>query len=218
MSSRILTRASELEAPRFQWPGAGEQGQPASGVPATQRDTAGEAERRMRELQAQAEQRGRQARQEGYREGEAAGRAQASAEVKPVLDRLARAVQEIAGLRPKLMRESASELVDLSFGIARRILHRELTVDRGALQGLVAGALEQLAAQEIVRIRVHPELEAGIRQALEGAGRGGLRLTSDQTLERGAVLLETARGTLDASLETQLAEIGRGLADRIPER
>jgi flagellar biosynthesis/type III secretory pathway protein FliH len=37
-------------------------------------------------------------------------------------------------------------------------------------------------------------------------------------LERGAILVETARGKLDASLETQLAEIGRGLTDRLPEK
>ena len=65
---------------------------------------------------------------------------------------------------------------------------------------------------------MHPALEPGVRQALAREGRGGLPLIADGTLERGAVLIETARGKLDASLETQLAEIGRGLADRLPER
>ena len=57
-----------------------------------------------------------------------------------------------------------------------------------------------------------------MRQALARAGRGGLPLIADGTLERGAILVETARGKLDASLETQLTEIGRGLADRLPEK
>jgi flagellar assembly protein FliH len=162
--------------------------------------------------------RAREAHAAGYREGEAAGRGQAAAELKPVLERLARGIQEIAGLRPQLVREAAADLVGLSLGIARRILHRQLSVDPAALEGLVSGALQKLPGQEICRIRIHPELEPGIRQALAREGRGGLPLIADGTLERGAILVETARGKLDASLETQLAEIGRGLADRLPEK
>jgi flagellar biosynthesis/type III secretory pathway protein FliH len=59
-------------------------------------------------------------------------------------------------------------------------------------------------------------LEPGVQQALAREGRGGLPLVGDGTLERGAILIDTARGKLDASLEVQLAEIGRGLADRLP--
>jgi len=106
----------------------------------------------------------------------------------------------------------------VAMSIARRILHRELSVDPAALEGLVGGALQRLPAQEICRIRIHPELEAGVRQALARDGREGLPLIADGTLERGAILVETARGKVDASLETQLAEIGRGLADRLPEK
>ena len=134
-----------------------------------------------------------------------------------MLARAARAIQEIAGLRPQLMREAVSDLLGLSLGIARRILHRQLSVDPAALEGLVAGALQKLPGQEICRIRIHPELEAGMRQALAREGRGGLPVVADGTLERGAILIDTARGKLDASLEIQLAEIGRGLTDRMPE-
>jgi flagellar assembly protein FliH len=168
-------------------------------------------------LEQQLERRVAEARQTGYREGEAAGRAKAAAEMQPVLGKLAHSIQEIAALRPQLVRDAAAGLVELSIGIARRILHRELSVDPAALEGLVGGVLQKLLAQEILRIRIHPELEPGIRQALAREGRGGVSLIADGTLERGAILIEAARGKLDASLETQLAEIGRGLADRLPE-
>jgi flagellar biosynthesis/type III secretory pathway protein FliH len=91
-------------------------------------------------------------------------------------------------------------------------------VDAEALQGLVKGALEKLSAREICRIRAHPELEPGIRRCLERESQSGIQVIGDATLERGGILVETSRGKLDASLETQLAEIGRGLADRLPER
>ena len=174
--------------------------------------------RRIAELERQIESRARESHDTGRREGEIAGREQAGAALQPVLDKLARGLQEIAGLRPQIMRDATVELVGLSLGIARRIMHRELSVDPAALEGLVGGALLKLPGQEICRIRIHPELEPGVRQALAREGRGGLAVIADGTLERGAILVETARGNLDASLETQLAEIGRGLADRLPEK
>jgi flagellar assembly protein FliH len=182
------------------------------------RDEAGHTQHRISELEQQIARQAGEARQTGYREGEAAGRSQAAAELQPVLEKLAHSIEEIARLRPRLVREAEAELVELSLGIARRILRRELAVDPGALQGLVKAALEKLPSQEICRIRAHAELEPGIRSALDRAGRSGLEVLADATLERGAVLLETSRGKLDASLETQLAEIGNGLADRLPER
>lgn len=222
MLSKILTGdAAGCAVPRWSWPTAAgpapARGQASGGADDAGGQAAREA-RRIAELEQQSERRAREAHAAGYREGEAAGRGQAAAELKPVLERLARGIQEIAGLRPQVLRDSAAELVNLSLGIARRILHRQLSVDPAALEGLVSGALQKLPGQEICRIRIHPELEPGIRQALAREGRGGLPLIADGTLERGAILVETARGKLDASLETQLAEIGRGLADRLPEK
>jgi flagellar assembly protein FliH len=221
MLSKILSGAAGSAAPRLIWPGSGG-GAPARGANSPPADDSGGRNprdvQRIAELEQQVERAAREGREAGSREGQAAGRAQAAAELQPVLEKLARGIQEIAGLRPQLMRDAAAELVELSLSIARRVLHRELSVDPGALEGLVGAALQKLAGQEICRVRIHPELEPGVRQALAREGRGGLPLIADATLERGAILVETARGKLDASLETQFAEIGRGLADRLPEK
>jgi flagellar biosynthesis/type III secretory pathway protein FliH len=42
-----------------------------------------------------------------------------------------------------------------------------------------------------------------------------VELIADSSLQCGDVLFETAHGNLDASLESQLGEIERGLADRL---
>ena len=206
---------------RWMWPAAPGQAPAPGAASGGADDGAGQAARdtrRLAALERQVARQAQEARETGYREGEAAGRTQAAAELRPALEKLARGIREIAGLRPQIVSQAAADLVDLSLGIARRILHRQLSVDPGALEGLVSGALQKLAAQEICRLRIHPDLEPGVRQALAGEGRASLPVIADGTLERGAILLETARGKLDASLETQLAEIGRGLADRLPER
>jgi flagellar assembly protein FliH len=224
MLSKILRVTEEALVEQIRWPKAGAPGKPLTGrearggSPSDARDDGGQAARRIAELEEQVERRATQARQEGFREGEAAGRSPAAVEAQPALEKLARSIEEIARLRPRLLRESEAELVELAMGIARRILRRELSVDAEALQGLVKGALEKLSAREICRIRAHPELEPGIRRCLERESQSGIQVIGDATLERGGILVETSRGKLDASLETQLAEIGRGLADRLPER
>src|SRR5579863_2827740 len=133
MLCRILGGVAGSVAPRLEWPTADNPDAARTAAPSAAGATGEDANRRLSELQEQIEGRTRQARQEGHREGEAAGRAQAAAAMQPVLERAARSIEEIARLRPQLMREAAAELVELSLGIARRILHREISVDSGAL-------------------------------------------------------------------------------------
>src|SRR4051812_17916674 len=56
----------------------------------------------LAQLQQQYEQCTREAHAAGVREGEAAGRQRAGAELQPVIDRLARSIDEIGNLRARL--------------------------------------------------------------------------------------------------------------------
>jgi flagellar assembly protein FliH len=173
-------------------------------------------EARIAQLQQQCEQRVADARAAALREGEAAGRSRAAAELQPVMERLARSIDDLAQLRPRLRREAEGDMLRLSLAIARRIMRREMSVDPGAMHGLVLGALEKLQSQEIHRVRVHPSraaaVEACLRQNVPGTG---VEVVADPSREPGAVVFETTRGNLDASIDCQLQEIERGLADRL---
>jgi flagellar assembly protein FliH len=165
-------------------------------------------------LERQWQEKVREARAAGVREGEAAGRSRAEAEVQPVIERFTRTIAELAEARARFRREAEADMLQLALAIARRVLRRELAVDPEALHGLVLGALEKLEAQEIARVRVHPSQAAAVSALLrEASGRGTVEIAPDGGLAPGAALFETARGTLDASVETQLQEIERGLAD-----
>jgi flagellar assembly protein FliH len=165
-------------------------------------------------MRRQMEQHVRDAHGQGYREGEAAGRGQATAETRPVIERLSRTIEEISGLRGRLRREAEADTIQLALAIARRVLRRQLAIDPEALHGLVLGALERLEGQEISRVRVHPAHAALVGKCLEQYS-GGVRveITPDPSRELGAVVFETQRGNLDASIDSQLQEIERGLAD-----
>jgi flagellar assembly protein FliH len=168
------------------------------------------------QLQRESEQRIREAHAAGMRDGEAAGRGRAASELQPVIDRLTRSIEELAGLRARLRSEAEADLVKLSLAIARRVLRRELAIDPEALHGLVLGALEKLQGQEICRVKVHPSHAAMVTACLRQIATGSnVEIVPDPSREPGAIVFETARGNLDASVESQLQEIERGLADRL---
>jgi flagellar assembly protein FliH len=156
--------------------------------------------------------------QKGLREGAAAAD-QVRAQLEPVLARLARTIDDLAAGRENARHEADHDIVKLAVAVARRILHRELTVDPGALLGVVKAALEKVDARELHRVLVHPDDQAGVAAALAALGSPRrVEVAGEASLERGAVILEATRGTLDASIETQLQEIERGFADLFARR
>jgi flagellar assembly protein FliH len=89
-----------------------------------------------------------------------------------------------------------------------------MSIDPDALRGVIVAALEKLHSQEICRVRVHPSLAgmvgARLREAVAGCGA---EVIAGPSRQPGDVVFETERGNLDASVDSQLLEIERGLAD-----
>jgi flagellar assembly protein FliH len=157
-----------------------------------------------------------QARREGFAAGVAAGRRETEEQVRPAMDGLARNLAEVARLRDTIREEATHDLVRLAVSIAARVMHREVSLDPDALTGLVRTAFLKLQAREIQRVRMHPGLEPLVRKSMEQAGSPkNLVLAADSALKPGELFLETPQGILDASVDTQLREIERGLIDRL---
>jgi len=171
---------------------------------------------RLAELERETERREQAAYKKGLDQGRAAAGQEAAAQLKPVMERFAQTINEFAAYRRQLRRDAETDLVKLAIAIARRVLRREMTTDPDAMLGLVKAALEKLEGREIERVRVHPADAASVKQHLEQARTAGrFEVVPEPRLERGAAIFETCRGSLDASVETQLDEIQRGLIDRI---
>ncbi len=166
-----------------------------------------------------AEQRVQSAYQQGRAAGEAAGEHRAGHRLDPVLAGLNSVIRELSGARQRLRMEAEEDTVRLAVAIARRVLHRELATDPEAILGLVKAAFGKLNTREIHRLRVSPAdaeaiQEYGSRLELPP----GLKVHGEAALTRGSAIFETSRGDLDASVDTQLFEIERGLADVMRRR
>ncbi|HVX66554.1 MAG TPA: FliH/SctL family protein [Bryobacteraceae bacterium] len=171
---------------------------------------------RLAALEHEAATREQSALRAGLEQGRAAGEREAAARLDAIVERFTAAVHELSTRRKQLRHEAERDVVKLSIAIARRVLHRELNADPEALLGLVKAALEKLDSREVDRVRVHPADAASVRAQLERLRpTSHFEIVPDSSLERGAALFEGSRGSLDASVETQLLEIERGLTDRL---
>ena len=154
-------------------------------------------------------------RRESFEAGRQQGEQNARAELQPVLQRFNAAVGDVTSLRPEMRRRAERDTVQLALLIAKRVLHRDLSVDENALAGIVRVAFERLARSESYTVTVHPRFAAAITAALPGSQSSRVRIEPDAACAPGTLVIHSAEGVIDASIDTQLEEISRGLVDRL---
>jgi flagellar assembly protein FliH len=157
--------------------------------------------------------------QQGFSAAETAAAQIAGQRVEAVIAGFNALIQDLAGTRRKFRGEAEQDTVKLAVAIARRVLHRELATDPEAILGLVMAAFQKLNVRETHRLRVAAgdmEMIQQNRARLEMPA--GLEIVGDSSLRAGSAIFETSRGELDASVDTQLAEIDRGFADVMRRR
>lgn len=213
MSSRVLRPEDGVATTPIVW-------RPADGPTAqTARPRAESApETRSSEMQ-EAEARARTAYNQGLAAGEAAALQRMQQKIDPVLNGLNSIIAELASARKRVRAEAEDDAMKLAIAIARRVLYRELSTDPEAILGLVKAAFSKLNARETHRLRVSPSDAAAIQEHRTRLQLPpALEVASDGSLTPGSAIFETSRGDLDASVDTQLSEIDRGLTDVLKRR
>ncbi len=150
------------------------------------------------------------ARRRGHDEGFHAGREAADAEMNDMLGTM-RGLLEMARIeRHKLIEEAEPELVRLALGIAERVLHQQVALDRGVVVEMAKTAIARLIERDTVTVRVNPADLERMREHRDDLMAIGdirnLRLLEDKRVDRGGVVVETDGGTIDARVRTQLDE------------
>jgi flagellar assembly protein FliH len=231
MSSRVLRGGAEKGA-------AGQPGEAASSIAfervvwrkpanasqasaggARPREAAAGAQQAAADLERATEARAAASYKQGFAAGEAAGTQRASAKLEPVLAALSAVINELAGSRRQFRNEAEEATVALAIAIARRVLNRELATDPEAILGLVKAAFQKCDARETYKLRLSPaDTEAVRENRAHLTLPPAVEIISDAALTRGSAIFETSRGELNASANTQLAEIERGFADILHRR
>lgn len=166
---------------------------------------------RIRELESELQTAKQVAFDSGFRQGEQ----QAGAAIAPVLERMNSSLHNLIAMRPTLRRQAEKDAVGLSLQIARRILHRELNVDKNALNALARVVFDRLTRTEKCHIKLNPRFADAVRSALPVGVTPQVQIEADPDCEPGTFILRCPEGTIDASIGSQLDEISRGLTDRL---
>lgn len=200
-------------------PGGGSATPPGGRRPTALEEHLAGLEEQLRQLEAARQREVAEAHERGRSEAEARGQARIKQEIEPWLLRMAKSIEDIATVKQRYLRDSEEQLVRLSVAIARRILYREIQVDAEALIGLIRAAVDRSETRELNRILLNPQDRDVLAPHLERLHLPPrVEIACDATLERGALMLESGGGTLDASIQTQLDEVERGFIDMLGRR
>lgn len=178
----------------------------------------------LEDARAQAEALREAAWQEGFHQGKLEARAAVEAELRgewvvrqaalrAELDAIA---ADIATAREALWQRQESEMVALALDIARQVIKTEVSQNPAVVQAVLANSLRRITDKDNVRVRVSVADAARVKEAREDLMEivDGLRfveIVADRRVGDGGCVIETNAGTIDAKMDTQLAEVSRAL-------
>ncbi len=151
----------------------------------------------------------RQAQEEGYQSGLAAGRMVAEAEV----GRLRALLEGVAEVCRSAEARLADEVLDLALVIARQMVREELRVDRTMLLPAIREAIAGLPqVKGPSRLQLNPDDLAALSALLAGELSSDYwRLVPDPLLPTGSCRIETPVSALDLTLATRWKSLLRVL-------
>jgi flagellar assembly protein FliH len=167
------------------------------------------------------EERIKRVRQEAYdlgmTEGVRRGAAQQKQELAQLVNSLSGVISELTKAKREFLGRIESEVLNLAFAIAEKVISHEITTDKDVVCKVLGGALKKVVDKEGMKIRVSPddyrylmEKKAHIFPGLEGIK--DVMLESDATIGPGGVVIESVFGEVDARLDQQMNELKAALS------
>lgn len=176
-----------------------------------------EAEQRLQDAEVKAAQMEREAYEKGFQQGEAAGMEMGQAKLSPLIAEINSLLAGMAEVHSEVVKFNRDQLVDLGMAIATKIVHRELEQTPEQILHSVEEVLSQVGREQRVRLRLSQidfQMLLDHQTDLPALARMGDRVTFevDPEMIRGGCLVQTPTGTIDATIETMLAEMRRELS------
>jgi len=159
-----------------------------------------------------------------YNRGMEEGQRIAEAEFRESLERLrseedARIAGVLSGMSVQLaslQKTLEHDAYLFALAVAERIVKREVTLNDDVVVAQIKEAIQRIVGVESIKLRVHPSDE-GIVRAHRTAFLSSLEnvrdvvVETDDGMERGGCIIESASGNVDARIATQLRQIETAL-------
>jgi len=166
----------------------------------------------LQEARAQAEQKIREAYEEGFRRGIEAGKKEFLESVETSAHALRRAAVETESAKTALIQRFEQEVLEVSRVIVQRILHREARSDKTSILKVLRAVLDHLNDKRKLSVHVNPRDVEILRREQKDildtlVGMEQMELVPDENVAQGGCLVETESAFVDAQLDTQLNRI-----------
>ncbi|OAB41333.1 FliH/SctL family protein [Paenibacillus glacialis] len=159
-------------------------------------------------------------RSEGYEQGYNEGRIKAEEElqirVEEMMAEAQRVLDEAYHAKDQIIQEAEPFLVELSTAIAEKVIDKQLTIESEYMIDLIRKNLSRKREQGMIILCVAPTQFAFIQAAREELSlaidsQAELKILPDATVKDHGCVIRSSFGSVDARIDTQLAEIKKEL-------
>lgn len=157
-----------------------------------------------------------EAYQQGYQEGVQRAEEEMQRKLAEMMEEARAVLQEAYRARDVIIQEAEPFLVELSCDIAEKIVDKQLTVEPDFAMELIRKNLARKREQGLISLCVSPAQFAFVNAAREELSlavdsQAELQILPDSTVKDKGCVIRSSFGSIDARIDTQLAEIKKEL-------
>ena len=161
--------------------------------------------------------------EKGFAQGEKDGLELGEKKGIKVIENIESILIELSRLKKEIPKQYEKEILDLTFAIAKKIIHREIATDESAIKETILNALHFAVEKSKVILRVNPEDFDYVEKLrtqffAEVKDLKSISMTSDPSISKGGCFLETPYGDIDARVGTQLEEVQQSIEEAFDEK
>jgi flagellar biosynthesis/type III secretory pathway protein FliH len=150
--------------------------------------------------------------EKGFNEGEKTGCERAAQKLEPVLDSLRQALLQLQTLRQETYQRIEKEVVELALAIARKVICREIAVDKAVVVCVAREALAKVEGPGKITLKLNPSdlqfINETKYQLSDMIGNiDNITLEPEGSIQSGGCVVETDLGQIDARIEHQLQAV-----------
>lgn len=150
--------------------------------------------------------------EKGWADGENAGFERSAKKLEPLLDSLRQALGQLNNLRDETYHRIEKEVVELALAIARKVICREIEMDRKIVACVAREALAKVEDPGKIKIKMNPQDLQFINETkykfsdLIG-GIDNVSLEAEENIQSGGCIIESSLGEIDARIERQILAV-----------
>ncbi len=148
---------------------------------------------------------------EGHTQGLTKGLAEGKDEVSASLKRLGEIIVSLDQFRENKLTELFPDIIELSLEIAKKIVHKEIDLDRNLIVSVARDAIQKVGEKEenvIIKVNQldYEVMISYIDLLKEQSGLKNISVEPSAAISPGGCYIETPTGEVDARLEEQMKE------------